>query len=328
MKTQFRLFLRGSVWYSEDSRTGRQTSLKTKNESEARQLIQARNTAANYPALNRAMAKSFLSLGDPELEKRTWAAVMERFCVRENPATEERHKRFVKSKPMKYLRNLKLLDTNSNDFLHALEIGTRSTAEFLRTIESEAFKMGWILTPVLHPNLWPKTKRRKRKAITAEQHATLVATFKSEEWKNYLQMLWIIGASQTDGANLKASNIDWKKRILSYDRQKLEGRELPPACMQIGESLEKLLRKLPKEGPLFPHITTMNDRSRSCLMWKRCKRLKFENISLHSYRYAWAQRAKQAGLEVRFAQAALGHNSRAMAEYYAKDAVVVCPAID
>jgi hypothetical protein len=63
MKVQFRAFLRGSVWYSEDCRTGRQSSLKTKNEEEARQLIQASNTAANYPAFNRAMAKSYLTVG-------------------------------------------------------------------------------------------------------------------------------------------------------------------------------------------------------------------------------------------------------------------------
>jgi len=329
MQIQFRLFLRGSVYYSEDCRTGRQTSLKTKDENEARQLVQARNSAANHPAFNRAMARSFLSVSDGLLETRTWQDVMNRFCDRENPATKARHERFIKSKPMVYLRGIKLLETNSDDFFHAIKIGTKSTINFLQTLHNDAFGVGWILAPIVHPKKWPKKSKGKRKAISEEQHKTLVASFKSEEWKRYLETLWHIGASQTDCANLQASNIDWEKMVLTYDRQKLKGRELPPASMAIGKSLGELLRKLPKEGPLFPHITTMNDRSRSCLMWKRSKRLNFEKgISLHSYRYSWAERAKKAGLSMRYAMAALGHNSKAVAETYAKGSHVICPSIE
>jgi len=49
---------------------------------------------------------------------------------------------------------------------------------------------------------------------------------------------------------------------------------------------------------------------------------------LHSYRHAWAQRAKTCGYPQRFAQAALGHSSRAVHEAYAKAAVVLCPSLD
>ncbi len=86
MQTQFRLFIRGAVYYSEDTRTGRQQSLRTRDESEAQQLIQAQNTAANHPAYNRAMAKMFLSVGDPLIQTRTWKDVMNRFCERDNRA--------------------------------------------------------------------------------------------------------------------------------------------------------------------------------------------------------------------------------------------------
>lgn len=40
-------------------------------------------------------------------------------------------------------------------------------------------------------------------------------------------------------------------------------------------------------------------------------------MSLHSYRYAWAERAKTAGYPERFAQEALGHNSKAVHRAYA-----------
>jgi len=49
---------------------------------------------------------------------------------------------------------------------------------------------------------------------------------------------------------------------------------------------------------------------------------------LHSYRHAWAQRAKACGYPQRFGQEALGHSSRAVHDAYAKGALVVLPALD
>jgi hypothetical protein len=51
-------------------------------------------------------------------------------------------------------------------------------------------------------------------------------------------------------------------------------------------------------------------------------------VSLHSYRRAWAQRAKACGYPQRFAQEALGHSSRAVHKAYATGATVICPALD
>ena len=53
--------------------------------------------------------------------------------------------------------------------------------------------------------------------------------------------------------------------------------------------------------------------------------MEFEGISLHSYRYAWAERAAVVGMPLRWAQAALGHSSRAVALAYARKAEIVCP---
>jgi len=53
-----------------------------------------------------------------------------------------------------------------------------------------------------------------------------------------------------------------------------------------------------------------------------------QGVSLHSYRHSWAERAKACGYPQRFAQAALGHSSRAVHEAYARGAIVLCPALD
>ena len=56
--------------------------------------------------------------------------------------------------------------------------------------------------------------------------------------------------------------------------------------------------------------------------------MKIEGVTLHSYRYAWAERAKTVGYPERFAQAALGHNSKAVRRAYAKRALIKIPSLE
>jgi integrase len=51
------------------------------------------------------------------------------------------------------------------------------------------------------------------------------------------------------------------------------------------------------------------------------------SVSLHSYRYARAERALKCGFPERFAQQALGHNSKAVHRAYAKHAEVTVPSL-
>lgn len=51
-------------------------------------------------------------------------------------------------------------------------------------------------------------------------------------------------------------------------------------------------------------------------------------MSLHSYRYAWAERAKIVGYPERFAQMALGHNSKAVHRAYARNARMTLPPLE
>ena len=61
MKTKYTLFRRGEVFYMQDSKTGRQTSLRTKDETEARRLLDARNEALRQPVLNLHLARAYRS---------------------------------------------------------------------------------------------------------------------------------------------------------------------------------------------------------------------------------------------------------------------------
>ena len=91
----------------------------------------------------------------------------------------------------------------------------------------------------------------------------------------------------------------------------------------IGESLERVLAQLSPEGYLFPNLAKQNDKVRASRFRKRCDRLGYREISLHSYRYAWAQRAKSYGMPLREAMAHLGHGSKAIHQAYSDKAEIV-----
>jgi hypothetical protein len=51
-------------------------------------------------------------------------------------------------------------------------------------------------------------------------------------------------------------------------------------------------------------------------------------VTLHSYRCAWAERSKTVGYPERFAQEALGHNSKAVHRAYAKGALIKISSLE
>ena len=82
MKTKYTLFRRGDVFYSQDSATGKQTSLRTKDETEARSLLNARNEAQRQPVLNLHLARAYLTASDPAFVERDWQTVMNQLQAR------------------------------------------------------------------------------------------------------------------------------------------------------------------------------------------------------------------------------------------------------
>ncbi len=76
MKPRFILFNRAGVYYSEDTTTGKQHSLRTKDKDEADQHLNAKNEAERQPAINLRIARANLAATDSEIATRTWRIVM------------------------------------------------------------------------------------------------------------------------------------------------------------------------------------------------------------------------------------------------------------
>ena len=140
----------------------------------------------------------------------------------------------------------------------------------------------------------------------------------------FLWCCWHLGGSQSDVARLKAEDIDWPNEVVSFFRAKTGTAQI----VTFGHHLAQVLQDLPGTGPLFPRLAAMDEKHRASLFQRACRRVDVKGVSLHSYRYAWAERAKTAGYPERFAQVALGHNSKAVHRAYAKKAQVKLPALE
>jgi len=324
MKPKFTLFRRGEVYYSQDSATGKQTSLRTKDETEARSLLNARNEAQRQPALNLHLARAYLTASDPAYFERTWQTVIEQMQARGGDSSRERYATAFQSPALNGLRHKKLLETTADDFFAVFRSGKPSTLCFLRRLHHLALSAGWITVPIVAPNLWPKYKPKERRGITRDEHETMLAREKNAEWKLYLELLWETGAAQADAANFKAEDIDWQTRTISYLRKKTGSL----AQFTVSTALEKVLHQLPTTGALFPNLSTQPANNRSNRFRYRCRRTGVSGVTLHCYRYAWAERAKMVGMPERFAQAALGHGSKAIHRAYAKKAIVIVPSLE
>ena len=206
------------------------------------------------------------------------------------------------------IRNKPLVQTGSQDLLALLRNAKVSEAHYLRRLHNLAVGLGWLPMPVLAPRLWPRVEWKDKRGITAEEHERILGAERNAERRLYYQLLWEVGASQSDAAALKTKDVDWPSRTLTYFRMKT-GEQ---AQMAISKRLEGILNHLPTEGPLFPTLSREAAGTRAANFRGLCKRLKIDGVSLHSYRYAWAERAKSCGYPERFAQAALGHNSQAV----------------
>ncbi len=326
MQDRYYLYPRANgTFYIQDRVTQKQESLRTKDKVAARRLFQARNQAWEQPMLNVAMARAYLTGKSAGMAERTWDAVFQDMEEGyRHASTRDRWQKARKSVPFRLLKDLPLLETNSEHFLRVLRHpkAGNSTNKWLRIIHNRALDLGWLLSPVLTRKAWPKIQEKHPRAITWAEHRRVVEGETDPEFKLFYEMLWLTGGSQSDIANLHRDNIDKARRRITYRRQKLRGKEHGGAALVIGKDLEALLAKLPQEGWLFPILRERTETDRGSRFWKLCRRLKFK-VSLHSYRYAWAERANTFGMPLREAMAHLGHQSRAIHHAYSEKAEVI-----
>ena len=326
--TRYRLFKKGAygTFYIEDVLTRRQSSLKTKNKQEAERLFQARCEFAEAPDRAYRVGMAYVGSIDPDAATRTWKHVIDAYAANHPEGSPTRYRIEIagKDRAMAGLLKLPLLRTRPDELLRAVNSGTVSTNTYLRRFQNFALDLGWLPKPILPKKRWPKVRHQPKRAITEEEHRRILERESNPERRAFYQLCWYLGGASTDVATLQAGNIDWRNRTISYNRRKtaqLSGIKFGPGC-------EAVLRSLPQEGALFPYLGVVRASDRATEFRQRCQGLGIKGVTLHSYRYAWAEMAKQAGMPERFAQAALGHSSKAVHRAYAKGAIMEIPCLE
>jgi integrase len=328
VQLKYRLYRRrNGVFYRQANDSKKQGSLRTTDRRDAQRLLNAMNESHREPTLNLNLARAYLAAHDPRMAKRTWQAVMNEMATHGIPTTQERCSRGFRSKAYDPIRNKPLVQTTAEDLLVVVHANGNCVAHYLRRLHNLALDLGWLPWPILAKRAWPKIQSQSKRAITAEEHAAVIASENNPERRAYYELIHETGAAQTDAANLTAEDIDWPNGVLIYRRKKL-GPRSKPCRLTIGRKLRALLKSLPSSGDLFPNIKKTSAKDRAAEFRRRCRMAEISGVSLHSYRHSWAERAKACGYPERFAHEALGHDSRAVHEAYAKGALVVCPALD
>ena len=331
MKTRYRLTRRGNrgdTLYCVDAQTHKRTSLNTADVKEARRIVEAKNQAELQPALNRQLAKAYLSGTDNAVSTRIWQNALESLTNMKQGANRERWQRAAKDKAFAILLNRVIVDTPSELLLKVLQTGTVSTNNFLRRLHNFCVDMNWLPWPLIPTRRWPVIRFKDKRAITSEEHARIVAREGNAERKAFYQLAWHLGASQSDLAHLQAEDVDWAAQIICFVRMKTRWRGQQPPQIRFGGEVEAILAILPKTGPLFPYLQNVLPGHRATEFRQRCEGLGIHGVTLHSYRYAWAERAIIAGYPERFAQLALGHSSKAVHRADARRAQVTLPPLE
>lgn len=315
---------RNRGFYAQHAATGKQKSLRTKDRSEAQRLLLALNEAERDSRIAREVGMAYLKCADPEAGKRTWAIVINHIVALKTGDTQYRWRTAAKDSSFGRILDLLVIDTQAEDFLAVLIKGTVSTNVYLRRIHNFALDMGWLARPVINRRQWPAVRHAKRRAITLEEHERILDAEVNPERRDFYRLLWLTGAAQGDLAILNAESIDWRRMEIRFFRKKTN----TVTCQKFGALTEEVLRRLPSKGLLFPYLATVRSGDRSTEFGQRCKQLAINGVTLHCYRHAWAKRAKLAGFPERYAQLALGHNSRAIHEHYAGVDEASIPALE
>ena len=326
MKNRYRLIRRGerSGFYCVDSETGKRWSLKTGDRDAAEQVVLAKNQSLRQPSLNLQIAKAYLAGTDNGVATRTWQHAIDALTNTKHGANKDRWQRVVKDAALVPLLPQVIIETKGEALLTAMRVGTVSTNVFLRRLHNFCVDMNWLPWPLVPKRQWPAVRFKDKRAVTLDEHQRIIAAEVNPERKLLYQLCWHLGASQGDIAGLKGEDVDWKNDTVSFVRKKTG----VPVLVHLGREALNLLKDLSSEGPLFPYLSTVRAGDRATEFGQRCRQLEIKGITLHSYRYAWAERAKTVGYPERFAQEALGHNSKAVHRAYAKRALMKIPSLE
>ena len=186
MKTRYRLMRRGrrgGGCYCVDTKTGKRTSLGTRDEAAAREIVAARNQAERQPVLNLQIAKAYLAGSDHGITTRTWQQAADALVTTKRGANKERWLRALQDRALVPLLPKVIIETPGDLLLRVLHLGTVSTNVFLRRLHNFCADMNWLPWPLIPKRQWPVLRFKEKRAIgffRAKTRAAQIIRFGAE----------------------------------------------------------------------------------------------------------------------------------------------------
>jgi len=202
------------TFYIENTNTGEQKSLGTSDRDKAQRLLNAQNEARHNSTMNLQMGKVYMTNADPKSATRNWQEAMDELSSHGKEVSQARCAREFKSTLFNIIRNKPIIDTTGEEFRFILKRGGAATKNYLRCLHNLALERGWLRWNILEKKTWGKPVKKQKRGVTIEEHNKIIAAEQNEERRRYYEMLWLIGAAQTDCSLLTAEMFDWQKRIL------------------------------------------------------------------------------------------------------------------
>jgi hypothetical protein len=202
MKKAYRMFKRRNRpnYYIQNNSTREQRCLGTSDINEAQRLLDAANQARQAPALNMQLGKAYISHADPKMATRTWQEAMIELSSHGKEVSQKRCKRELDAKAFDIIRVKPIIETTSEDLKAVLKRGGAAANNYLRRLHNLALGNGWIQWHIIAPKQWTKPEKKPKRAITVEEHGKIIAAEQNIERRHYYEMLWLVGAAQTDCA--------------------------------------------------------------------------------------------------------------------------------
>ena len=91
------------------------------------------------------------------------------------PTRQQRWRTAICDKALNWIRDVRLIETQAEHLLRVLEKCTVLTNVHRRKLHNFCLDMNWLPWPVIPKRQWPLVQFKEKRAITPEEHASILA---------------------------------------------------------------------------------------------------------------------------------------------------------
>ena len=113
-------------------------------------------------------------------------------------STLKRYQAALKDTAYKLIEAKVLVETQPVDFMEVLRVGTVGTNVYLRRFQNHAVDMDWLVKRILPKKLFPDITHKDQRAIIWDKHLRVLEREGNPERRNYYELCWYFGGSQSD----------------------------------------------------------------------------------------------------------------------------------